>query len=217
MYPNTLLYVTASARPRLTRAEQRQRTRAALLDAAERAFAELGFQGASVEAIAERAGFTRGAFYSNFASKEELFAELLQDRAYRRYRAMAEASARGEGPRTMRAVGDELAAMQAEPEGRLLFRLWLELLAAAGRDPAMRTLAAGFWTGTRALSAQSIERAFANAGMDPPAPPDHLASAMIAMDIGLALQHFVDPEGAPLDLYPELYHAIFAPLTPPAA
>jgi hypothetical protein len=40
---------------------------------------------------------------------------------------------------------------------------------------------------------------------------------MIAMDIGLALQHFVDPEGVPLDLYPELYKAVFGPLTPPPA
>jgi AcrR family transcriptional regulator len=53
---------------RLSRAEQQQRTRAALLDAAGEVFAERGFQGASVEAIAERAGFSRGAFYSNFSS-----------------------------------------------------------------------------------------------------------------------------------------------------
>jgi hypothetical protein len=37
---------------------------------------------------------------------------------------------------------------------------------------------------------------------------------MIAMDIGLALQHFVDPDGAPLDLYPELYELLFSPLAP---
>jgi AcrR family transcriptional regulator len=46
--------------------------------AASEVFAESGFDGASVEAICERAGFTRGAFYSNFASKEELFFGLVQ-------------------------------------------------------------------------------------------------------------------------------------------
>jgi len=60
----------------LTRAEKQARTRAALLDAAARVFVERGFQRASVELIAAEAGFTRGAFYSNFASKEELFLAL---------------------------------------------------------------------------------------------------------------------------------------------
>ncbi|KQM16093.1 hypothetical protein ASF83_09380 [Plantibacter sp. Leaf171] len=52
---------------------RRQRTRERLVDAAYEVFAELGVHAASVEQISERAGFTRGAFYSNFESKEELF------------------------------------------------------------------------------------------------------------------------------------------------
>jgi AcrR family transcriptional regulator len=51
----------------------RENTRARLLDAAAQVFAEVGLDGASVEAVCERAGFTRGAFYSNFESKDELF------------------------------------------------------------------------------------------------------------------------------------------------
>ncbi|HAN25040.1 MAG: TetR/AcrR family transcriptional regulator [Microbacterium sp.] len=54
----------------------RENTRARLVEAASEVFAEVGFDGASVEAICERAGFTRGAFYSNFESKEDLFFEL---------------------------------------------------------------------------------------------------------------------------------------------
>lgn len=56
----------------------RENTRARLLAAASEVFAELGLEGASVEAICERAGFTRGAFYSNFGSKEELLLGLMQ-------------------------------------------------------------------------------------------------------------------------------------------
>ena len=52
---------------------RRQETRSRLIDAAAQVFVEEGLQGASVESICARAGFTRGAFYSNFASKEELF------------------------------------------------------------------------------------------------------------------------------------------------
>ncbi|MBN9195289.1 MAG: helix-turn-helix transcriptional regulator [Microbacterium sp.] len=55
----------------------RENTRARLLDAAFEVFAEVGLDAASVEAICERAGFTRGAFYSNFDSKDELFLELV--------------------------------------------------------------------------------------------------------------------------------------------
>lgn len=55
---------------------RREATRQRLLDAAALVFAEVGLDGASVEAICERAGFTRGAFYSNFETKDELFLEL---------------------------------------------------------------------------------------------------------------------------------------------
>ncbi|WP_312678174.1 helix-turn-helix domain-containing protein [Microbacterium sp.] len=57
--------------------ERRARTRARLLDAAHELFGEVGMDAASVEMICERAGFTRGAFYSNFESKEELFLALI--------------------------------------------------------------------------------------------------------------------------------------------
>ncbi|GEB95341.1 transcriptional regulator [Microbacterium lacticum] len=56
---------------------RREQTRARLLAAAHEVFAEVGMDAASVEMICERAGFTRGAFYSNFASKNELFLALI--------------------------------------------------------------------------------------------------------------------------------------------
>jgi AcrR family transcriptional regulator len=70
---------------------RRENTRARLMEAAAQVFAEIGLEGASVEAICERAGFTRGAFYSNFASKDELFLDLASDFAERR---LAQARAR---------------------------------------------------------------------------------------------------------------------------
>ena len=195
-----------------TRAEKQAETKAALIDAADELFVERGFQAASAEAIASRAGYTRGAFYSNFSSKEELFAELLQRRVYDLYREMArettDAVVAHEAP-TPRETGERLAAIQAAPEGRWLFRLWLELLAHAGRDESFRAIARGFWSATRTLSEGAIQAAFDAAGVAPPAPARDIASAMIAMDIGLALQHFVDPEAVPLELYPTLYDLAF--------
>ena len=162
-----------------------------------------------MEAIASEAGHTRGAFYSNFSSKEELFAELLQERVYSTYRRMAETSAGPERP-NLRQVGEQLAAIQADPDGRWLFRLWLELLAHAGREEQFREIAAGFWSANRKLIAAAIVSAYGEQGAEPPLSAERLASAMIALDIGLALQHFVDPKAVPLELYPELYELLFS-------
>lgn len=63
--------------PARTGSRRREQTRARLLDAAHEVFGEVGMAVASVEAICERAGFTRGAFYSNFESKDELFLALI--------------------------------------------------------------------------------------------------------------------------------------------
>lgn len=203
-----------AATMRLTRAERQARTRAALIEAAGRVFIERGFAGSSVEAIAAEAGFTRGAFYSNFRSKEELFAELLQVRVYSLYADLARQNADRATRTSPRETGERLAAIQANPDGRWIFRLWLELLAHAGRDDEFRKIAAGFWSGNRALAANAIATAYEEADTAPPTAPDRLASAWIAIDIGLALQHFVDPEGAPLELYPELCELLFGPLNP---
>ena len=71
------------SRVRLTRAESRERTRAHLLEAAADVFAQRGFHGASVEEVADVAGYTKGAVYSNFASKDELLRETLEYRTRR--------------------------------------------------------------------------------------------------------------------------------------
>jgi AcrR family transcriptional regulator len=205
---------TASRPKRLSREEQRQRTRAALVDAAAKVFIERGFTGASVEAIAAEAGYTRGAFYANFESKEELFVEVLERYVYDYYRDLA---AKGGDPAkamNLRKLGERLAAVQRNPDGAWLFRLWLEVLAHADRDERLRAIVAGFWSGTRKLGTANIAGAYEHAGEKPPLAPDVLASAMIAMDIGLAIQHYVDPEAVPLEVYPDVYETVFGPLQP---
>jgi AcrR family transcriptional regulator len=195
---------------RLSRAESRARTREALIRAAGEVFVERGFAGSSVEAIAERAGFTRGAFYANFAGKEELFAEVLQSTVYAAYRAMEEQQLASDAPLpSARESAELLAAIQANPDGRWMFRLWLELLLQAGRSESMRRLAVEFWRTNRGLLAKLTERRFEEVGREPPLDPHVLASALIAMDIGLAIQHYVDPDAVPLDVYPDVFGTLF--------
>jgi AcrR family transcriptional regulator len=205
---------TAEAPRRPTRKEKQAETRDRLLAAAERVFLRHGLQGSSVEEIAAEAGFTRGAFYSNFKSKDELFVALLQDRVYRQYAQMAEEAQEQPGtPRERLRWGIErVRDVQKGEEGSWLFRLWLECLTQAARDEEFRKLAATFWSGNRALLAEQTKGTFKELGRKPPLPAKQIATAMIALDVGLAVQHLVDPDEAPLDLYVPLFDLLFGNL-----
>ena len=208
----------STGRRRRTRSEKKAETRDRLLDAAAEVFVRRGFQGASVEEISAEAGFTRGAFYSNFESKEQMFVELLQRRVYDDFREMIKrAPAEGSPRESLRWSARDLQRRYERGSGSgqdWLFALWLELLAHAARNPDFRSLAATFWTGTRTGMSLQIGAGFERAGAEPPADPKELAIAMTALDIGLAVQHLVDPDDVPLDLYPRLYELLFVPLLP---
>jgi len=202
----------------LTRKEKQAETRARLLNAAEQVFLRRGFQGSSVEEIAAEAGFTRGAFYSNFKSKEELFVELLQTRVYERYAEMAgQAQEQSGAPRERLRWGIErMREMYEKDQGDWLFRLWLECLTAATRDDEFLKLAATFWSGNRAVLAQEVGETYKEIKRKPPLPVKQIATAMIALDVGLAVQHLVDPDAVPLDLYVPLYDLLFGALVDPS-
>jgi AcrR family transcriptional regulator len=205
------------ASERLSRAEKQAQTRRALVDAAQTVFLKRGFTGASVEAIAAEAGFTRGAFYSNFASKEELFVALLKDRMYSYFERMtARRLADPDHLPSLRETGEELAQLQRDPESAWLFRLFLEVLAHASRHEELRALPAEFWSELRSSAAEITARAFASAGKPPPADPKLLATAMIALNMGLTIQRYVDPDAVPLEAWPELFEVLFPPVGEPA-
>ncbi len=102
---------------RLTRAESRERTRTQLLAAAEEVFAARGFHGASLDEVAEAAGFSKGAVYSNFGSKDELFVAVLRKR-------MSEQAEFLTGL-VSRASGDPVAAL---PDLEWMDLQWCQLL-----------------------------------------------------------------------------------------
>lgn len=204
------------ARRRRTREESRAETRRLLLDAAATVFVRRGFQGASVEEITAEAGFTRGAFYSNFESKEQMFVELLHERVYRSYTEMLERVPTDATPlEQVRWAGRDLMERYRNEEDQWLFELWLECLAHAVRHPDFASLAAGFWSGNRQGLAAQIEQMYTDTGTSPPLDPKAIATAVIAIDIGLKVQHLVDPEAVPLELYPILYEALFGPMVAP--
>lgn len=127
---------------------RREQTRARLLDAAHEVFGEVGMDAASVETICERAGFTRGAFYSNFESKDELFLALITQLAEAKLDEVA-GRVRDLGPD---AVADPTALVKqvvgASLGERMEPMLVSEIRTQAMRDPR---LAAAYLTWQNAL------------------------------------------------------------------
>jgi AcrR family transcriptional regulator len=126
---------TTTATPR------REATRQRLLDAAAAVFAEVGLDATSVEAVCERAGFTRGAFYSNFASKEELFLELAARVSAARV-AQVEARVAALRTRAVPVSADDAVALleevlDAPDDERLDVLLFSEIRMHALRNPDM--------------------------------------------------------------------------------
>jgi AcrR family transcriptional regulator len=131
-----------SRKRRLTRDESKARTRAELLRAADRLFMRKGFVATSLAEIAEEAALTKGAVYSNFASKEELFLAVLEE-----YEAKRERDEQDEGPYAIRAAGGATPSDRARAFGRQLAdaqpkrrftALFLEMNAFALRDDRAR-------------------------------------------------------------------------------
>lgn len=198
------------ARPqRLTRAETKARTRQLLLAAAARTFARKGFAGASVDEIAESAGFTVGALYSNFASKEELFVELLSGRTgFRTAEAGAIVSdldrkpdeTRTELSRLLREVAEEdadLAPLQAE--------FWLYAI----RRPEFLELLAGQFRRNRDAMAATLADRARDRGQSGEVPFEGVATVVMALFQGLVQLRRTDPGLVPESLYGDALHWLF--------
>jgi AcrR family transcriptional regulator len=180
-------------RRRLTRAERQAQTRAELLAAAARVFAHRGYDAASVTEIAEEAGYSHGAVYSNFAGKEDLFLTLYEEWVARRVAEIeATWSTDGTLAERARAAGDEWMQRVARDPEPLLLRL--EFTARAVRDPELRRKL-GTRVGAVPLAIRRlVEEATEAEDLELRLPPDDLALALQAMSLGLALEALGNPD-----------------------
>ena len=178
---------------RLTRAEQQALTRERLLAAAERILARHGYGGASIELITAEAGYSKGAIYSNFESKEAVFLELL--RVYME-RDMAELGRIVSlAPQQLSAALNAwLETMHCDSDCPLLVT---ELQLHARRNPAFAERYYALQEQqTRAL-ARILERFFEAQSVPLPMDSRDLAGCMTALAHGLSLQHPLAAPGAP--------------------
>ena len=182
--------MTAPARPLSAR---RRATRERVVEAASEVFAERGFHGATVEEICERAGFTRGAFYSNFSSKDDLVIELSTQHAAALVARIRDAADRaGADPEsTLREVVAALAEEGPAHDRWLL--LTTEFTLHAIRDADARKAWAAQQRRVRATLIEVVDDAAARLGITLPMPTEQVVRAAIALAQGSMTQRLVEP------------------------
>jgi AcrR family transcriptional regulator len=190
-------------RVRESRAEKQARTRAELLATAARVFARRGYNGASVEEIAEQAGYSHGAVYSNFKGKADLFLAVFEEYMAQRARELAttQVEVAADAPLEIRARALADQWMQRFAGDRESFVLHMEFIAHAERDPEL----AGRFGARSAALREAISRYIVEyqreAGGELALPADDLAMVLRALGIGLALEALVSPDAVRDDLY----------------
>lgn len=180
-------------RPKQRTRATREQTRTRLLQAASEVFAERGYERASLDEVASAAGLTKGAIYSSFASKDELFYALMDERIGERLALVAGAVDRQStvSEITRDAADRVVELMGSQHDWHLLF---IEFWARAVRDPALHEEFARHRRAARGVIARFLERQAAQAKVELPAAADQLAVAVLALSNGIAIEHLADPE-----------------------
>jgi AcrR family transcriptional regulator len=176
-----------------TREERKTQTRADLVAAADRLFTGNGFHATSLDTIADEAGYTKGAVYSNFDSKEDVFFAVYERRAEHGIaeyeREIAAAAAGGTG-------FDALALAAARRRGHddgwlaVFFEFWAHVV----RRPALRARFAEIHTRAQMPLVAALERHADDHGYELPDDPRKLMVALYAMLLGLSLERLIVPE-----------------------
>ena len=177
---------------------------------AARVFAERGLE-ASIDEVAEDAGYTKGAFYANFESKDELFLAMLdarfEDRIVEVERAAQEENEIEDSVR--RAGADFNRYVAADTPWQ---RLFFEFTAYAARDENFRREFVTRYRKLRERISAVYERWASDQGVEPPIPVDQIALMTFAMANGMALERLLEPEAVSDELYPTMLSVFFAGL-----
>jgi AcrR family transcriptional regulator len=174
-------------------------SREQLLAAASRVFARSGYHGASMSEIAAEAGFSKGALYWSFASKDELFFALL-DELDEQLSALINASA--SMPKDLERTGEISRGLSAVlADARDVVLLFHEYSALAVRDPKVATRYAARNTRLRAEIATAARLRHEAIGVPLTIPAEALATALIALVDGLSIQQLTEPDAVPEELF----------------
>lgn len=184
--------------PRLTRKESQQQTRERLLDAALEVFSRRGYHAASVDEIAAEASLSKGAVYSNFSSKEDVFLALIDRRfasEVQTYPGIVSFIEGDEQP------GKGLDFNQVAAQDRAWNLVIIEFFLYATRNEEICRQLADRMVGLREQMRKNLADLFAQQGKTPALPIEELPWSIFALGLGLGIMYYIDPESLPQGLY----------------
>ena len=163
-------------------------------------FEEQGIGGASIEAIAAAAGFSRGAFYSNFKSKDELIIAMLEDHVAQTVRRNLDLLARHKSAEDFIDALRTMDRSRHDPLGRSPL-LHMEMILFVARAEKRRPELAKRLRARRKLIAQIVETTSKNSGRTRRLDPAWAGAILLALEDGFRLHRLIDPETTPADSF----------------
>jgi AcrR family transcriptional regulator len=191
----------------LTRKEKQAKTRSALLKSAAKLICRKGITEASIDDVTSDAGYTKGAFYANFKSKEEMFLVML-DQAYAEELERLEAHLPGEGApaeEVRESAADFINFVRSDPEWP---RLYFEFVVYAARNPEFREELATRNRAMRERIAEVIRKWAADFPAQPPFPYEDIGMMLFCMADGFLIQQLVEPD-TDTELYATMNTTLF--------
>jgi AcrR family transcriptional regulator len=182
------------------RSERKAATRTRLLEAAARVYARRGFAGATLDEVAAEAGFTKGAVYAHFGSKENLLLALLQEHLAGQIAEQLELFDRERATWERPLAGSDswMERLREDPDP---FRLFVELWSYAQRDENLRRRLASGLDALRTTFARFAADSSADAGIQVSAAAnEQFANALLGLSLGLGLLGLADPDAVPVPL-----------------
>jgi AcrR family transcriptional regulator len=184
-------------RGQFDRSARKAETRARLLQAAARVYARRGFGGATLDEVGAEAGFTKGAVYGHFGSKENLLLALLEEHLAEQVTEQIALFDRDRATTERPLAGSDrwMAQLGENPEP---FRLFVELWVYAQRDERLRRRLASGQQVLRTTFARFAAESASDAGLAPsPETTEQFANAMLGLGIGLGILKLTDPDAVP--------------------
>lgn len=176
---------------RLTRSESQARTRADLIATARDLFLAEGYAKTSLERVAEEAGYSKGAVYSNFRTKKELGLEVLSLIHATKFDEVSELIAAGT------TLDEQLARFQEWAEHTIGDVGWtlleFEFATVARDDPELQAALVSSLGAVRGAVAAQVQTLADQTGIELPLPAEEAATAILSMGIGLGMQRAIDP------------------------
>jgi AcrR family transcriptional regulator len=190
--------------PRLSRKEKQAHTRSCLMKSAAKVFTRHGMERASIDQVAEDAGYTKGAFYANFKNKEELFLAMLDEHFQEHIEEVERAFAdSGESPpeQARHAAADFVRSLHADPERSRLFH---EFIGYASRDEDFRQELLTRFATLRDRFERVYQRRADETGLELDIPMDRIVRMVLAMADGFALWQRLEPEAVDDRLFEDM-------------